>query len=335
MSSEEKMLGEGEESPHDTPQAITITIMDPSALETTTLDSTLVTTVQTHDTSHGTSTLLMVPEEGHASISVKHGAKDILETVTETHMGTHELPVISNISNPEEEINEQSTIQVMTKTSEIIDEVEGEGVEEGDDGEIADEPVGQHCLICNVDLPVEQSEESVLVFKSQTTTTQRKMAVFLGSLIGQKLTSRKAHSDIMCQRCFGLLDRVDALEVEIRDTKEEIVNTYQETVAAYGGRARRRKPATAKKTDYVFPKVEPEDEDDQVLGLEMDETFEPRVEDLMEEEIDHREDRHTQDEEWEPDIKKPKIKKEAVDTEPTGPPKRKRGRPRKDASKPK
>lgn len=65
----------------------------------------------------------------------------------------------------------------------------------------------------------------------------------------------QAHSDIMCRRCFNLLDKVDALEVEIRDTKEEIITKYQETVTAYGGRARRRKPATAKKTDYVFPKV--------------------------------------------------------------------------------
>lgn len=67
--------------------------------------------------------------------------------------------------------------------------------------------------------------------------------------------SFQAHSDIMCRRCFSLLDRVDALEVEIQETKDEIVNKYQETVAVHGGRARRRKPATAKKSDYVFPKV--------------------------------------------------------------------------------
>nr|XP_053635882.1 zinc finger protein 37 homolog isoform X8 [Cherax quadricarinatus] len=333
MASDEKILEEVGESSHDTPQAITITIMDPSALETAPLDSSLVTSVQTHDTSHGTSTLLMVPGGGQTSISVKHSAKDIIQTVTETHMGPRELPVISNISNPDEETSEESTIHV-TKTNEFVDEREGEGVGD-EDGEEADEPVEQHCLICNIALPSDQSKESVPVFKTQTTTTHRKISVFLGTLIGQKLTSRKAHSDIMCQQCFCLLDTVDALEVEIHDTKEEIVNKYQETVAVYGGRARRRKPAAAKKTDYVFPKVEPEDEDAQILGLEMDENFEPRVEDLMEEENDHREDRSTQDEEWEPELKRPRIKKESVDTGSSGPPKRKRGRPRKDASKPK
>ncbi|XP_071523974.1 uncharacterized protein [Panulirus ornatus] len=333
MSSDEKIMEEMGETSHDTPQAITITIMDPSALETTTLDSTLVTSVQTQDTTHGTSTILMVPREGQPSISVEQGEKDILQTVTETHMGTHELPVISNISNPEEETSEQSTIHVTTKT-EVNEEGEGEVLDEGEE-EDTDDPVGQHCLICNVDMPPEHTEEPVPIFKTQTTTTQRKMAVLLGSLIGMKLTSRKAHSDIMCRRCFGLLDRVDALEVEIRDTKEEIVSKYQETVAAYGGRARRRKPATAKKTDYVFPKVEPDDEDEQVLGLEMDENFEPRVEDLMEEEHDNREDCNAQDEEWEPEFKRPRIKREAADSDQNGPPKRKRGRPRKDASKPK
>ncbi|XP_047485365.1 zinc finger protein 845-like isoform X1 [Penaeus chinensis] len=332
MSSEGKVLEEGREEPsHETPQAITITIMDPSALETTTLDPTLVTSMQAQDTDQGMSTLLVMPREGHRT-------KDILQTVTETHMGTQELPVISSISNTEEE-SQQSTIQVMSKSQ---DDVEGEGIlagvgeaadeEEGDEGDDLGDPLSQHCLICNFEMATNESEKPIPVFKSQTSTTHRKMAVFLGTLVGQKLTSRKAHSDIICRRCFNLLDKVDALEVEIRDTKEEIITKFQETVTAYGGRARRRKPATAKKSDYVFPKVEPEED---ILGLEMDENFEPRMEDLLEEEQDHREDRTIQDEEWEPEFKRPKIKREPVEPDPNGPPKRKRGRPRKDASKPK
>ncbi|XP_037797583.1 zinc finger protein 287-like isoform X4 [Penaeus monodon] len=332
MSSDGKVLEEGREEPsHETPQAITITIMDPSALETTTLDPTLVTSMQSQDTDQGMSTLLVMPREGHRT-------KDILQTVTETHMGTQELPVISSISNTEEE-SQQSTIQVMSKSQ---DDGEGEGIlasvgeaadeEEGDEGDDLGDPLSQHCLICNLEMATTESEKPIPVFKSQTSTTHRKMAVFLGTLVGQKLTSRKAHSDIICRRCFNLLDKVDALEVEIRDTKEEIITKFQETVTAYGGRARRRKPATAKKSDYVFPKVEPEED---ILGLEMDENFEPRMEDLLEEEQDHREDRTIQDEEWEPEFKRPKIKREPVEPDPNGPPKRKRGRPRKDASKPK
>lgn len=54
-------------------------------------------------------------------------------------------------------------------------------------------------------------------------------------------------------------------------------------------------------------KVEPEDEADQLLDMELDGNFEPQVEDLMEE------DTGIQDEEWEPEFKKPRIKRESTD----------------------
>ncbi|XP_045121774.1 zinc finger protein 184-like isoform X7 [Portunus trituberculatus] len=310
MASEEKILQVGEAQ--ETPQAITITIVDPSALGSTSLDPSLVA-------------------QGGAdqgSIVMVSGAEDskaILQTVTETHMGTEELPIISNISNPEEE----EMIVHETKLSESFDGGGEEG-ELGDSYEDVEEPSGPHCLVCNIDLTTNDSDEQVPVFKTQTSTTQRKVAVFLSSLIGQKVTSRKAHSDILCRRCFSLLDRVDSLEVEIRETKEEIINKYQETVSVYGGRARRIKPATAKKPDYVFPKVEPEDEADQLLDMELDGNFEPQVEDLMDE------DPSLQDDDWEPKFKRPRIKKESTSIgvcESSDPPKRKRGRPRKDLTK--
>lgn len=51
-----------------------------------------------------------------------------------------------------------------------------------------------------------------------------------------------------------------------------------------------------------------------MLGLENDGTFEPRLEDLMEEEHDRREDLNADDEEWEPEFKRPRIKRENTDT---------------------
>lgn len=63
---------------------------------------------------------------------------------------------------------------------------------------------------------------------------------------------------------------------------------------------------------FMLPKlkVEPEDEADQLLDMELDSNFEPQVEDLMEE------DPGIQDEEWEPEFKKPRIKRE--NTDPAG-----------------
>lgn len=50
-----------------------------------------------------------------------------------------------------------------------------------------------------------------------------------------------------------------------------------------------------------------------MLGMENDGTFEPRLEDLMEEEHDRREDLNADDEEWEPEFKRPRIKRENTD----------------------
>ncbi|KAK7076669.1 hypothetical protein SK128_018762 [Halocaridina rubra] len=325
MPSDEKSKEEEDVSSNQkTPQAITITIMAPSALESPSYRSLVTSSAEMENNAEGNSSLVVVGGDG-GTITVSESTKDLLQTVTETHMGTEDLPVISNIESAAEDTNEQSTIHLVTK-NEQLDTDKGD---ECDENEGIEETSGCRCLICNSVL----QDEVVPVFKSMTIASQRKVSVYLGNLVGHKLTSRKAHSDIICSHCFSLLNRLDLLEVEIRDTKELIVNKYQETVAIYGGRARKRKPVAAKKPDYVFPKIEPENEDEQAIALEMDETFEPQVDDLMEEEHDQKDDRDTKDEEWEPEYKRPRIKRDPSEPDPRGPPKRKRGRPRKDMSK--
>ncbi|XP_064110725.1 zinc finger protein Xfin-like isoform X1 [Macrobrachium nipponense] len=314
MSSDDKIMeGGGEGSSHDTHQAITCTIhiMAPTDLGTNAIDSALVASVEAQDTrQESDSSLLVVPADGDDAINVS--AKNIIQTVTETNIGSVDLPVISNINS--DQVSEQS-IELITKDEKHVEDIE--------------EDIGCHCLICNEEL---QEQDNISVFKSFTTTSQRKVSIFLGDLVGQKLTSRKTHSTIICDKCFKLLNKLDLLEFEIQETKEEIITKYQETIAAYGGRARRKKPAAAKKSDYVFPKIEPEEEDKEGIEIEGDEIYQPQVDDLLEEEQDRREDRDSLDEEWEPEVKRARIKKEST-ADPSGPPKRKRGRPRKDASK--
>ncbi|XP_066939920.1 uncharacterized protein [Macrobrachium rosenbergii] len=315
MSSDDKIMeGGGEGSSHDTHQAITCTIhiMAPTDLGTNAIDSALVASVEAQDTrQESDSSLLVVPGDGDDAINVS--AKNIIQTVTETNIGSVDLPVISNINS--DQVTEQS-IELVTKDEKHVED-------------IIEEDIGCHCLICNEEL---QEQDNISVFKSFTATSQRKVSIFLGDLVGQKLTSRKTHSTIICDKCFKLLNKLDLLEFEIQETKEEIITKYQETIAAYGGRARRKKPAAAKKSDYVFPKIEPEEEDKEGIEIEGDEIYQPQVDDLLEEEQDRREDRDSLDEEWEPEVKRARIKRES-NTDPNGPPKRKRGRPRKDASK--
>lgn len=174
MASEEKIMPVGEAQ--ETPQAITITIVDPSALGNASLDSSLVASVETRDSSDPSSIVMVSGEE--------HDSKEILQTVTETHIGTEELPIISSISNPEEEEDEAVVHETKLSESFECDETEAET------GEVF-ESARPHCLVCNLDLTSVGSDDQIPVFKTQTTATQRRVAVFLSSLIGQKLTSRK------------------------------------------------------------------------------------------------------------------------------------------------
>ena len=57
--------------------------------------------------------------------------------------------------------------------------------------------------------------------------------------------------------------------------------------------------------------IEPEEKE---FEIETDDIYEPKLEDLMEEEHDQREDRDSVDEEWEPDIKRAKMKREPSST---------------------
>ncbi|CAL4159301.1 unnamed protein product, partial [Meganyctiphanes norvegica] len=308
-------LGEDNSSlSQDPPQAITITIMEPSSAYGETLDTQSISATNlNHNLSSIVSsgsnagTVFVVPRIGTtgeiASSTVNSKKEHVLQTSISKTQLEEELPVISNISNPEEVVNEG---QDVTKGQ----------VGDGEEGDIvaASDP---HCLICNKELPqnTEHDTMQVAIFQVQTTATQRKMSVLLGVLIGQKITSRKSHSDLVCSRCYNLLDKVDSLEVELQDTKDDIINKYQTTLAIYGGRPRRRKPVTSKKTDFVFPKLEP-DELEKEVSLELDSNFEPRAEDLLEEAADQQEDLIASgalDDEWEPEFKRPRFKRENVD----------------------
>ncbi|XP_064110519.1 zinc finger and SCAN domain-containing protein 12-like isoform X1 [Macrobrachium nipponense] len=86
------------------------------------------------------------------------------------------------------------------------------------------------CLICDKSLPVpESSSEMIDLYKATMTVSQRKLSAMLGRLIG--LTLYKAHSTSLCRRCFELVDQVDGLEIELADTKMELVQQYEATIS--------------------------------------------------------------------------------------------------------
>ncbi|XP_042209271.1 uncharacterized protein LOC121857319 isoform X3 [Homarus americanus] len=86
------------------------------------------------------------------------------------------------------------------------------------------------CLVCDKGLPTQDtSQEFVDLYKATMTVSQRKLSAMLGRLVG--LTLYKAHSDVLCRRCYGLVDQVDGLEIELADTKMELVQQYEATIA--------------------------------------------------------------------------------------------------------
>ena len=76
------------------------------------------------------------------------------------------------------------------------------------------------------------------------TVSQRRLSAMLGRLVG--LTQSRAHSDVLCRRCYNLVEQVDGLEIELADTKMELVQQYESTLST-------RQPAT--KADIQRPSV--------------------------------------------------------------------------------
>ncbi|XP_071522041.1 uncharacterized protein [Panulirus ornatus] len=131
-----------------------------------------------------------------------------------------------------------SLVGVLEETVEVkrVDPRDPLSVEGG--GEVVDGAAMGHssveqsrwCLVCDKGLPVVESpQEYVDLYKATMTVSQRKLSAMLGRLVG--LTLYKAHSDVLCRRCYGLVDQVDGLEIELADTKMELLQQYEATIA--------------------------------------------------------------------------------------------------------
>ncbi|XP_076039593.1 uncharacterized protein LOC143024615 [Oratosquilla oratoria] len=84
------------------------------------------------------------------------------------------------------------------------------------------------CLVCDKGLPGEETEDTVNLYKATMSVSQRKLSAMLGRLVG--LTLYRAHSDVLCSRCYNLVEQVDGLEIELADTKMELVSQYEKTI---------------------------------------------------------------------------------------------------------
>ena len=65
----------------------------------------------------------------------------------------------------------------------------------------------------------------------------------------------QAHSDLICSHCFNLLDRIDTLEVELRQCKDEVMNMYRNTMGVYEVKPQRRRRVVARRSALIYPRV--------------------------------------------------------------------------------
>lgn len=89
-----------------------------------------------------------------------------------------------------------------------------------------------HCLICNVHLGM-FAKGGMEVFSEKVTTTSGKMQVHsvLGSIINVELNAAAVHSNIVCKKCFKLLDDIDSLEMQLVSMKQLVSSKYTMTLA--------------------------------------------------------------------------------------------------------
>lgn len=124
-----------------------------------------------------------------------------------------------------------TTLEVSQESLEVVHNQAQPGIEQSSTiiCDISVEENQRWCLICNIGLPQVDSQDCVDLCKSSMTVSHRKLSTMLGRLVGLALS--KAHSDVLCRRCFGLVEQVDGLEIELADTKMELVQQYEATVA--------------------------------------------------------------------------------------------------------
>ena len=89
----------------------------------------------------------------------------------------------------------------------------------------------EHCLICNT--RISKTSRGVLnIFNHDYNLpySHERLSIKLGSILGSGLSPGIVHSEIICKKCFKLLEEVDTLEYNLIEHKTEIHTKYLKTV---------------------------------------------------------------------------------------------------------
>lgn len=96
--------------------------------------------------------------------------------------------------------------------------------------EQATAPKSTHCLICNSRVGVSTRNSLEIFHKTVVTTSERPLSYTIGAVLGQEMSEDSVHSNVICKKCFKLINEVDEIETRLAELKFELTTNYQRTL---------------------------------------------------------------------------------------------------------
>jgi len=91
-------------------------------------------------------------------------------------------------------------------------------------------PKSTHCLICNSRVGVSTRNSLEIFHKTVVTTSERPLSYTIGAVLGQEMSEDSVHSNVICKKCFKLINEVDEIETRLAELKLELKTNYQRTL---------------------------------------------------------------------------------------------------------
>lgn len=87
-----------------------------------------------------------------------------------------------------------------------------------------------YCLICNSKIGV-STRNALSIFQRRVTTSYRSVVKVIDGVFGvPHLSSCDLHSNVVCGRCYTILNEVDEMEDRLADIKSKFSIQYQHTL---------------------------------------------------------------------------------------------------------
>lgn len=86
----------------------------------------------------------------------------------------------------------------------------------------------QNCLFCNAQLAV-STRNCFNIFKTILFPLEKKACDLIGAVLDTEVTEGSVHSDVVCKKCFKLVNEFADLESRVNEIKQELNTTYKRT----------------------------------------------------------------------------------------------------------